>query len=172
MESLREVLRLTNNGIEAATPTPDQWTIYSHALRNKLAQLSPAGISALRFKQDSWLKRFLHGSIRIPVPAGVSLLLLFAISVGMVRQRSSEPTVVEKVTTVQVPVEVPVVQERVVTRVVYRQSNYRSTSKRTWPRPENPTVARSQATPVSLSEFKPLDEVKLKIIKGGSPNEK
>jgi hypothetical protein len=90
----------------------------------------------------------------------------------MALQRSSSPTVIERVTTVQVPIEVPVIQERVVTRVVYRQSNSQSASRRALPKPDNPAVARSQSNPVSLSEFKPLDEVKLKIIKGGSPDEK
>jgi hypothetical protein len=172
IESLREVLQVTNRGIEAASPAPEKWAKYSDSLKQKLAQVSPAGVSQVRITHDSWLKRFLHASIRIPVPAGVALLLLFTVSVGMMLQRSSRPTVVEKVSTVQVPVEVPVIQERVVTRVVYRQSNYQSASRRALPRPDNPTVARSQSTPVSLSEFKPLDEVKLTIIKGGSPDEK
>jgi hypothetical protein len=77
---------------------------------------------------------------------------------------------------VQTPVEVPVVQEKIVTQVVYRDRwRVSKTSKQvvSGPTTEN-TVARSQKPQPedTLSGFKPTDEVKLTVIKGGSPNEK
>ena len=171
-ESLKEMLRLTTRGIETATPAAEEWTNYGSSLTRKLAEVSHTIVSPSPVAHDSWLKRFLTVSIRIPVPAGVALLLLFAISLGLALRRSPQPTVVEKVSTVQVPVEVPVIQEKVVTRVVFRQSNNQNASRRYVAKPDNSAVARSQSSPVNLSEFKPLDEVKFKIIKGGSPDEK
>ena len=170
-ESLKKMLRLTRTGIETATPAADEWANYGSSLRRKLTEVSHTTISSTSVAHDSWLKRFLTATIRIPIPAGAALLLLFAISLGLALRRSPQPTVVEKVSTVQVPVEVPVIKEKVVTRIVYRQSNNQNVSRRSVAKPDNSAVARSQSSP-NLSEFKPLDEVKFKIIKGGSPDEK
>jgi hypothetical protein len=171
-ESMKEMLRLAKRGLETAKPATEEWINYGSSLKRKLAEMSYTAVSPSPVVHDSWLKRFLTASIRIPLPAGVALLLLFAIPLGLALRRSPQPTVVEKVSTVQVPVEVPVIQEKVVTRIVYRQANNQNVSRRSVMKPDNSAVARSQSSPVNLSEFKPLDEVKFKIIKGGSPDEK
>ena len=104
----------------------------------------------------------------VPVPLGVVVILLFLLLFAF-RPSAAPP---QGPIVVHVPVEVPVVQEKTVTQVVYR--NRRRTpkpSKRaaTIPAPET-TFARSQ--PINLDGFKPTDEVKLTVIKGGIPNEK
>ena len=66
---------------------------------------------------------------------------------------------------VEVPVEVPVVQEKVVTQVVYRERP----SKRSKPTRAGST---NDAAVASLDGFKPAEEVKLTVIKGGAANEK
>ena len=68
---------------------------------------------------------------------------------------------------VQVPIEVPVVQEKTVERIVYREKEPRK-SKRTQPTPK----PESAPTVASLQGFTPAEEVKLTVIKGGSANEK
>jgi hypothetical protein len=82
---------------------------------------------------------------------------------------------------VQVPVEVPVIREKPVVRVVYRERNRRSISnKSNRPKDLDSALAKSQssrslsgdARPVTLQGFKPLDEIKLTVIRGGSPDEK
>jgi len=69
-----------------------------------------------------------------------------------------------------VPFEVPVVQEKIVTRVLYRDR----VRKRNESSTATSVVAKTQneARPPALIGFKPLDEVKLTVIKGGSPDEK
>jgi len=78
-----------------------------------------------------------------------------------------------------VPVQVPVVQEKVVTRVVYRDRRSSSRNSRraindtqtesTFAKSRKPTT---DEIPASLNGFKPTDEIKLTVIKGGSPYEK
>lgn len=74
-----------------------------------------------------------------------------------------------KVTIVEVPVEVPVIREKVVTKVVYRKERRRDSQT---PRDlSGSTYAKSQKAP-GLEGFEPLNEVKATIIKGGTPDEK
>jgi len=166
-------MRLTRRAIEAAAPAKESWSTYSLTLKQKLAAATaPVALDTQEkpsIERENWLQRWLTSSIRVPVPVGVAIVLLFAASLLVAVQRSRKTEIVQTVSTVQVPVEVPVVQEKVVTRIVYRQSRRPAASRPVTPTPDNTALAR---TPVSLNEFKPLDEVKFKIIKGGSPDEK
>ena len=118
-------------------------------------------------------------SIRVPVAVGIALLLVFALSLFLALRASQKVPPTHEVSIIHVPVEVPVVKERVVTRVVYRQAS-RQTSSRSSDRvgdkaPSNVAKARkpeNDVNPMSLVGFKPLDEVKLTVIKGGAPDEK
>ena len=114
--------------------------------------------------------RLLKSSVPIPVPLGIAVIILFSIiGLSTFRQSTSQP---QNPIVIHVPVEVPVIQEKTVTQVVYRDR--RRTSKpskraRIAPTSES-TFARS--LPTTLNGFKPTDEVKLTVIKGGIPNEK
>jgi hypothetical protein len=77
--------------------------------------------------------------------------------------RGFRPTAPQSAVVVHVPVEVPVVQEKTVTRVVYRER--RSPPKRS-KRPNDTVQVES-----TFAQFKPTDDVKLTVIKGGSTNE-
>jgi hypothetical protein len=99
-----------------------------------------------------------------------ALLVLFAVGIRWANRDSQKQVVITQTISVPVPFEVPVVQEKIVTRVLYRDRvrnrNENSTA--------NSVVAKTQneARPTALIGFKPLDEVKLTVIKGGSPDEK
>jgi hypothetical protein len=77
---------------------------------------------------------------------------------------------------VHVPVEVPVVQEKTITRVVYRHRRVHARGSNIKGSKVENIFARSQKPrtdmPPSLVGFKPTDDVKLTVIKGGSANEK
>ena len=116
------------------------------------------------------LVRSLKSSIPVPVPVGIAVIILFSLlALFAIRQRTAQP---QSPIVVHVPVEVPVVQEKTVTQVVYRDRRRTSKpSKRTATTPTSEsTFARSQ--PINLDGFKPTDEIKLTVIKGGIPNEK
>ena len=174
-ETLRETLRLTTRVIESAVPATNAWADYKLKLKQKLADVKPA-TEILKQQTTAtslgWWRRCLMASVRVPAPVAVAVVLLFAATLIFAFRRSDKTAPAAAVTIVHVPVEVPVVQEKVVTRIVYRQSTRPSVSRTGNPEPNQSAIAKSQLSPVSLSEFKPLDEVKFKIIKGGSPDEK
>jgi hypothetical protein len=92
-----------------------------------------------------------------------------------VAARAITPKEVQPPLVVQVPVEVPVVQETVVTKIVYRDRYRQVVSRKVNDINEQSTLARSQkkdALPAGLLGFKPLEEIKLTVIKGGAGNDK
>ena len=175
-EALNATLRVTARLRETVVPPETYWPGYHARLRQRLTNESPA--KAQRRKEEivfvfassfaplrlcgRLLGKSLKSSVPVPVPLGVAILILFALLA--IRPSAAPP---QNPIVVHVPVEVPVVQEKTVTQVVYRDR--RRTPKPTKraslaPGPEN--------TFANLAGFKPTDEVKLTVIKGGIPNEK
>jgi hypothetical protein len=106
----------------------------------------------------------------------IAAALLLPLAIRAVR-RDVQPSTTT--TIVRVPVEVPVVQEKIVTRVVYRDRPpvVRATKRSDEASRAESTFAKSQqsrieAMPPTFAGFKPSDEIKLTVIKGGVPNEK
>ena len=166
-DALKETLRITTRVIEKSEPSKSYWNGYYTRLKQ---QLDNATIHDFESREMTWILRFFKSSIRLPVPVGLALLVLFAVGIGWATRVSQKQVVMTQTISVPVPFEVPVVQEKIVTRVLYRDRvrnrNENSTA--------NSVVAKTQneARPTALIGFKPLDEVKLTVIKGGSPNEK
>lgn len=159
-EALNSTLRITTRSRELAAPAEDYWTSYHAKLRQKLLNINSVNES----HGPSLVQRFFTFSIPVPAPVAVALILACAIFVPVwIRAARKQPAQTPSVVhvPVEVRVEVPVIQQKVVTRVVYRD---RQTSKRTSnaePKVEN-----------TFAKFKPSDEVKLTVIKGGYSNEK
>jgi len=194
-EALSATLRMTSRVTELATPAEDYWPAYHAKLRQRLVDAQTPTTSraqAQRHKEklgplfeplrpgagNSLFVRFLKTTLPVPLPLGIALVvaaaLLIPFAIHAARVQPSNTT-----TIVRVPVEVPVVQEKIVTRVVYRdrQPVVRTTKRATDAARAETTFAKSQRTrteamPTSLVGFKPSDEVKLTVIKGGVPNEK
>ena len=164
---LKETLRITTRVIEKSEPSKSYWNGYHARLKQ---QLDNATIHHFESRETTRILRFFKSSIRMPVPAGLALLVLFAVGIGWATRVSQKQVVITETISVPVPFEVPVVQEKIVTRVLYRDR----VRKRNESSTANSVVAKTQneARPTALIGFKPLDEVKLTVIKGGSPNEK
>jgi xanthosine utilization system XapX-like protein len=158
--ALRQTLRLTTQLIETATPPNNYWPGYHARLREKLQAAQHPRIEPGRSKSQPWLVRFFVSSIRIPVPVGLALLVILGFLIFKSRVPPVEPSIV------QVPVEVPVIQEKIVERerVVYRE------------RPSLPAKhavvppSRNESVLANLEGFEPAEEVKLTVIKGASGN--
>ena len=194
-EAVAATLRMTTRLRETVTPSESYWAGYHTLLRQRLANVGfDAKAQRLRHvkTQNEELKPglgFVFASLRqplrlcvktflkpLPVPLGVAVLAVgVVLALFAIRTTRQAPIQPAPPVVVQVPVEVPVVQEKVVTQVVYRDRKPASRSSKhivNGPTAES-TVARSQKQPEdTLSGFKPTDEVKLTVIKGGSPNEK
>jgi hypothetical protein len=192
-EAVAATLRMTTRLRETVTPGETYWTSYHTFLRQRLTEEGfDAKAQRLRHAkaQGEDLKPglgFIFASLRkplrlcvktffmpLPMPLGVAVvavgLVLALVAIRTARQPITQP---QAPVVVQVPVEVPVVQQKVVTQVVYRDRKPRSSKRVVSVSTAESTVARSQKQPEdTLSGFKPMAEVKLTVIKGGSPNEK
>jgi hypothetical protein len=188
---------MTSRVSETAVRMEDYWPAYHSKLRRRL-ESTTSRAKAQRHKEKlgplfeplrpragtSFLSRFLKTSVPVPLPLATALVIAAALFIWLVtplaiRAARKEAPSQNTTTVVRVPVEIPVVQEKIVTRVVYRdRHSVVTTTKRDKEasRAES-TFAKSQrsrteAMPLSLSGFKPPDEIKLTVIKGGVPNEK
>jgi hypothetical protein len=169
-DALKQTLRITSQLIERSGPPKLYWNGYHEKLRQRLDN---EGIHVFESRERTLFARFFGSSIRIPVPVGLALMFVFAVALLFATRVSQKEVVVTQKVSVPVPFEVPVAQEKIVTRVLYRDRITRRTER---PMVDS-AVAKSVKTqnetrPTALIGFKPLDEVKLTVIKGGSPNEK
>ena len=177
-DALKTTLRITTRLRKAAVPVEGYWIDYHARLREKLSRAK-----AQRRKEETGssfapLRLCVRTTVRVPVPLVIAVILAFA-GLSLFTIRAARETINPAPVIVHVPVEVPVIQEKIVTRVVYRE-------RRSLPRTAKQiinaakvetTFAKSQKQPTedipaSLTGFKPAEEIKFTVIKGGSPNEK
>jgi len=148
---------------------PDDGTVTDRELKNLLnewmgseptAALSERVISdyRLQFHHRPWWRRWFAESIRLPVPvAAMGILLLCATSYLAIRKVPTHPVEVKPVrlppAVVQVPV--PVIHEKVVTRVV-----------RAKVRPKKVEDESNALAQTDLMGFRPVSEIKIIVVKG------
>jgi len=184
-DALNMTLRLTSRLNETAAPAESYWSGYHARLREKLATApNPSHAEKQRRKEKlgplfETMRLCVRTQVRVPLPLAIAVIIA-CLALGVFAVRRAETPVAQPPLLVQAPVQVPVVQEKVVTRVVYRD---RRSSSRNSRRAINDdaqtesTFAKSRTSstgeiPASLNGFKPADEIKLTVIKGGSPYEK
>lgn len=173
--ALKETLALTTRFIETTTPPDNYWPGYHARLREKLQAAQPPRTEPGHYQPGhyqpvghprSWIKQIFLSSIRVPVPVGLAVLVVL----GLLIFRTPAPAETQIVRVpVEVPVEVPVIQEKekIVERIVYRDRSSRG-PKTTLVSADN----NSDSVIAKLKGFQPAEEVKLTVIKGGSPDEK
>jgi hypothetical protein len=186
--ALKDTLRITTRLMATvAAPTETYWPGYHARLKQKLAAVTK--FPAVRTSSEiintgegqSWIKRFLTLSIPVPVPIGITLLLVFGFALIFISRAARREVSAPQSTSSIVRVEVPVIQEKLVTHIVYRErsrvwlsrkrNQTADTSKVSSALANNRKPAR-EAIPLRLVGFKPLEEIKLTLIKGGTPDEK
>lgn len=181
--ALNATLRVTTRLLDTAAPAESYWAGYHARLRERIEHSAgESHAKAQRREGQPWflfapLRLSVRTSVPVPVPLIAVVLAAFAVfAVLATRQPAVQNPVI-----VHVPVEVPVVQEKekIVTRVVYRErrSPGRTSKPVVDPAKVESTFAKSEKPrnaeiPATLMGFKPTEEVKLTIIKGGSQNEK
>jgi len=179
-ETLKNTWRVSAHALQSALPAEDFWPGHHARLRARLINASSL-IQPVHYSLSSrlWigLRKIATTSVRVPVPAALAMMLIVGISFFALRssgQRNVPPSIpLVAVETRTVPV--PVIQEKVVTRVVYVKKKGRGNRGAAGPSglsPSNLARARSDATgktAMSLVGFKPTDQVKLTIIKGTDP---
>jgi hypothetical protein len=159
---LSDTLRVTSQLIETATPPESYWPGYHARLKERLRAAQQPRVVPGQYARSSLFRRFFAASIRVPVPVGVAAIIILGLAIfSLIRVPAAEISIVH------VPIEVPVVQEKTVERVVYRDRERRLTRPR-----RTTTAAPSDPALATLQGFTPAEEVKLTVIKGGSANEK
>lgn len=184
-DALNMTLRMTSRLSETAAPDETYWSGYHARLREKLATIpNPSHAETQRRKEKlgplfETMRLCVRTQVRVPLPLAVAVIIA-CLALGVFAIRRTETPVVQPPLLVHVPVEVPVEKEKVVTRVVYRDRRSSSRNSRRAINDDARTEStfaksRKPATeeiPASLNGFKPTDEIKLTVIKGGSPYEK
>lgn len=172
----------------ALTPRESYWPRYHDALGRRLA-LAAADVTT---ETVPFWKRLLSTSIRVPAPLAAAAMLLFVASsilaLTLLARPAPEPVVLaaplspRESDAPQIKfIEVPVVQEKIVTQVIYvpRRSTSNGDNSRRQLSRENlagvnsPKASSPNATTpgANLSGFKPAGEMNLRIIKGSSARE-
>ncbi len=150
--SLQSTLRLADQAMRAAAPADDFWPTYHARLRQRLESVSKVDASSRPAERSGVLASLFGATIVFALRSGRSPVTM-------------PPIIVTKT------VEVPVIHEKTVTQVVYRDRDRREVASRK--ANANLMVQRqSERAPVSLSGFTPTNEVKLTIIKGSYQDEK
>lgn len=188
--TLRTTLHVSSQALRSALPAEEFWPGYHSRLHSKLltneAQQTNTGTHNLSFpvslSSQLWLtlSRMATTSLRVPVPVALGLLLLLGVSFLALRSRGQvNVTPLTPVALVETKtVEVPVIQEKVITRVVYvdKKGDKSRQKAKGSDRKEIPTAVTGSdpaaTTAMSLAGFKPTDEVKLTVIKGSYKDEK
>jgi hypothetical protein len=182
--SLRSVLRVADQAMESALPAESFWSGYHARLRQSMERDSSL---ASRPRNETGalvlLRNLFTTSVRVPVPVAAILIVLFGLSIVFATHSRTQP-IAEPLTgtssVVTKTVEVPVIQERIVTRVVYRDKSGPATRniarlEKTARGAAKVTDRRNEptdSTPISLVGFKPTSDPKLTIIKGSYQDEK
>ena len=181
--TLKNTWRVSAQALRSALPTEDFWPGHHARLQARLINASSL-IQPVHLSLSSrwWigLRKMATTSVRVPLPAALAMMLLIGISffaLGSTGQ-TNIPPVIPLVSLETRTVPVPVIQEKVVTRVVYierKGRGNRGAAGQSGPSRSNVAGVRSDAsgkTAMSLVGFKPTDHVNLTIIKGVVRNEK
>lgn len=181
--ALRSTLHVSNQALRSTLPAEDFWPGYHSRLHAKLFASEAQSLEAvvpLPLLSRAWfaLRTILMTSVRVPVPAALGLIFLFGASFFLARAHNqvnagpAAPVASVEAKTIQVPV----IQERVVTRVVYvakKSDRSRGGGLERKGFPVAPAGSDPAATTaMSLAGFKPTDEVKLTVIRVSEKDQK
>jgi len=185
---LRNALRVTDQAMQSTAPAENFWPGYNIRLRQRLQDDSavvsrsaahPSGPGML-----IWLRQLVTASVAVPVPLASAVVLLFVFSIASViysRRASTALPATSSPTVITRTVEVPIIQEKPVIRVVYVERDRRAARATAMQRRAERNLATSVATrrnqadgnaPVSLVGFKPANDARLTIIKGSYRDDK
>ena len=177
---ITSALHVSQQALRSAPRSEEFWPGYHNRLHAGLKGLAAQAntrmheVKPVSFPSRMWtsLTTLVGTSVRVPLPAALAMLLLVGALFFSFSSRGQEnitqvapPKIVETRT-----VHVPVIKEKVVTRVVYvREKRSRSGSVQSpgYVDLNTAEVTAANGKPAfSLAGFKPADQVNLTIIKG------
>jgi hypothetical protein len=183
---ITNALRVTRQALGAASPAEEFWPGYHSRLQSRLNALNEPGSSnvkpqvwSMRSRLWNALGALATSSVRVPLPAALAVLLFVGV-LSLSARSNEQPNVIQAppVSVETRTVQVPVIQEKVVTQVVYlkqrkpRHKNVERANLNTDDVTAEARPASSGRTTFSLVGFKPAPQVNLTIIKGTTQDEK
>lgn len=187
--SLSDTLFVVARTTEAALPSENYWSHYNEALRTRLLAPVPETSEARTSPVPFW-KRLLAAKLPIPVPVAATLVVGLIVSSALAFRRApiEQPNAPSPATVESVKiVEVPVVQEKIVTRTVYVERKRVAECASRAPLPavaranelNNAAIAHNNSeeetgffTRANLKGFQPADDMKIRVIKRNNTNDK
>lgn len=190
-QSLSDTLFVFERTAEAAEPNENYWPRYNAALHSRL--LEPVATESEKSGSRAFFwHRLWAAKLRIPVPVAAALLIAFVMSsaFALMRATSAETNAASPAppaSSVRI-IEVPFVQEKIVTRTVYVEKK-RTTPARSFQETmaadaqtgetNDPALVHSKPedetgffTRANLKGFQPADEMKIRVIKRNNTDEK
>lgn len=173
---------------EAALPDESYWPIYHAALGRRL---SPVMTGAAPRRASFW-QRALHARLTVPAPAAAAVALALLVSLVLALRPRNLPSPspaphTQTAAAAEPPptLPVPVVSERVVTRVVYvEKRREKREGRRSVPEAaavqsegalasgrEKESVQGGLFTRANLTDFQPAHELKIRVIKRSNSDE-
>jgi hypothetical protein len=155
-------------------PKPADEVVEDRELKNLLGEWSPPDITSSLdqriltsyrrqvLHKPAW-RRWLTGSISLPAPVAATVVLLLCATSYLAARKAPSytlevPPATASVKIVEVPV--PVVQKKIVTRVVYKQTGAQIAQGRHAPSSPPPRI--------DLTDFRPVNEIKIIVSHGGN----
>jgi hypothetical protein len=181
--SLRNTLRTTEAAIDLGQPAESFWPGYHERLRERLEREPQASKGWLppppQFNLWLWLRRVATTSIPVPVPAVAAVFVVLVFSIFLMmhsRQSPGAGPILTPPSVITRTIEVPVIQEKLVTRIVYRKVQAPSRELIGRERVDARATDYRQSEPPlidrGLEGFKPANDAKLTIIKGSYRDDK
>lgn len=165
---LRGTLRMTDQALQLMQPRENFWVGYDARLRQRLIHNEQPARRSRVVVFRSALRGIATASVPVPVPLALAIfglvfstfVLLHSRTASVSAPAGTEPTVVTRT------IEVPVIQEKQVTRIVYR--NRRGTVRAAIRRDLAALGAgrNESGAAESLAGFKPAPEARVTLIKG------
>ncbi|MEK6334271.1 MAG: hypothetical protein AABM67_04925 [Acidobacteriota bacterium] len=174
-ESVRSSLRITDQAMQATAPAESFWAGYNSRLRQSLERdAATRSQSRNRAAFRISLRNLFDSHLRVPVPVALVLIAVFGLTVFFAGRSQRAPLSSSPPSVITRTIEVPVVQERLVTQIVYRDRIRvpQDRSRQAFANTARRRNATSDSNPASLSGFKPANEARLTIIKGSYQNDK
>ena len=174
--TLRNTLRVSKQALRSALPAEDFWPGHHARLQARLtSELSPVHTVRLSLSAQLWnvVRKTATTSVRVPVPVAFAIMVLIGsfFFVGRSRGQSSVSPSAPVASVETRTIQVPVIQEKVITKVVYIEKKDRRSRGTANQVDRNATnsIASGWTTTgkaaMSLVGFKPTDQLKLTIIK-------
>ncbi len=142
----------------------------SHLLGSWQRPESPVGLNQRvfasyrrLFNRRRWWQRLLTDSIRLPIPIATAAVLLLCATSFLAARKATSYSLESAPITVPgklVEVRVPVIQERIVTRVVYKETG--AQKAKAGPVPISPTPRSDMAN------FRPVSKLQIIVSPGGN----